>query len=293
MKGTALCLIAAIVLGIQIPLAKLAYLNGTDPYTFALFRSAIAVPFFLIMARARNRPFAISRRAAIPFALVTISMTAIAFGYLGALDRLQAGLAALLFYLAPIMVVVASAVLARVWPGAMVLVIVAMAFAGLVLVFGPSFDVLDPIGLGLGILAALGATLYFMTVPLLQRHMSAIVTMAWSNLIIAVLYVPIVAGNVNLPDGGMGWFWFIAAAASYSIGLGLAFPAVEQAGSSRAAILFNIEPVAVIALSIPLLGELMTPVQYLGAAIVLVALVLASRQKTPGPAPTVTQREAP
>jgi len=280
MNGTALCLTAAILLGVQIPFAKLAYIHGSDPFTFAMFRSAVAVPFFLIFAKAMNRNFGLSRAGAVPFVLVTLSMLGVAYGYLGALERLQAGLAALLFYLSPIMVVFVSAIMARIWPNALTLGIVAMAFGGLVLVFGPSLEDLDPIGVALGFVAAASACLYFLSVPSLQRHMSAIVTMAWANLIIALVYIPIVIGNVNLPDDSIGWFWFLAGAVGYSVGLGLAFPAVERAGPSRAAILFNIEPVAVIAISIPLLGEIMTPVQYIGAAIVVAALVLMSWKKT-------------
>jgi drug/metabolite transporter (DMT)-like permease len=279
--GIALCLLSAGLLAFQIPLAKLAYDHGADPFTFSVARSVMAVVVFLLIARARSIGLGIERARWGGLAAITLSMTAIAFGYLGALERIPAGLTALLFYLFPLIVLAVEAVHARRVPGPGRVLVFVLAFIGLVVAFGPDTAVLDPIGIAMAIVAAVGAATYFWIAPGIAAKVSPILLTGWSNLFVIVLFVPLVVGaGVALPAGALGWAAFLAAALCYAVGLGLTYPALARVGPSKAAVLYNFEPITVVVVSAPLLGEWLTASQYLGAGIVVTALVLASLPKT-------------
>ncbi len=277
MSGIFLCLLSAGLLGIQIPLAKLAYDNGADPIAFAMIRSVGAAIPFLVYARMRGMSLAVPRSAWVAFALITGSTVAISYGYLGALNRIPASLAALIFYLYPLLVLVVGAVQAREIPGPRRIGIFSLAFLGLALVFGPTFSDLDPIGILLGVLAAVGAATYFVVVPAATAKASSLLLMGWTNFAVGLIFLPgLLLLDDGLPVNAFGWQMFWIAALVYAIGLGLTYPVLARIGSVKAAMIFNFEPLTIIVLSAVLLGEVLTPIQYGGGVAVLIALVLAS-----------------
>lgn len=287
MSGVFLCLVSAGLLALQIPLAKLAYGNGADPFTFSVARSIVAVVVFVLIARAVDVPIGIARDQWRGLLAITVSMAAIAFGYLGALDRIPASLTALIFYLFPLIVLAMEAVHARRVPGLGRIVVFVLAFAGLAMAFGPDTDSLDPIGIAMGLVAAVGAATYFWIAPGIAARVSPILLTGWSNVLVIVLFIPLVAGaGPALPVGVEGWGAFVAASLCYAIGLGLTYPALARVGPSKAAVLFNFEPLTVVAVSAFLLGEWLTGMQYFGAGTVLFALVLASLPQRGGPRAT-------
>jgi drug/metabolite transporter (DMT)-like permease len=277
MSGVALCLLSAGLLGIQIPLAKLSYMDGADPIALAMLRCIGAALPFLIWAKVRGISLKVPRDAWPGLLTIAGATTAISYGYLGALGRIPASLTALLFYLYPLIVLVISAVHARELPGIRRLGIFSLAFAGLALVFGPTLQDLDPVGVALGLLAAVGAAVYFFVVPPLTKRVSSLLLMGWSNALVGLLFIP----GMLLLDGGFpqqigGWSAFWAAATVYAIGMALTYPALARTGSVKAAMLYNFEPLTIIVLSALLLGDVMTTIQYVGGGAVLISLVLAS-----------------
>lgn len=277
MYGVVLCLLSAGLLGLQIPLAKLSYNAGADAFLFAFARSIVISGLFIALARLQGVSLALPRRALPMVAIITAGTTAISYGYLGAIDRIPASLAAMVFYLYPLFVLLAGAAQERRMPGPRRTGILLLAFLGLGFVFGPSFQDLDGIGVAMGLLAALGATVYFTFVPAASAVITSYAMLAWSNLIVAALFLPpILIGGAGLPTGEAGWTAFLLAAAAYAAGLGLTFPAIGRTGSVKAAMLYNFEPVVIIVVSALLLGDWLTPVQYGGVAAVLVALIFAS-----------------
>lgn len=275
--GVFLCLLSAGLLALQIPLAKLAYESGADPFTFSVARSVIAVAVFLIIARARGLTFGIDRDQWPGLVAITFSMAAIAFGYLGALERIPASLTALVFYLFPLIVLAMEAVVARRFPGPGRILIFVMAFSGLAMAFGPDTSLLDPIGVAMALVAAIGAATYFWIAPGIAARVSPILLTGWSNLLVVGLFIPLVAAaGPALPVGPLGWGAFVAASLCYAVGLGLTYPALAKVGPSKAAVLYNFEPLTVVAVSAFLLSEWLTTPQYIGAGAVLLALVLSS-----------------
>lgn len=277
MRGVLLCLLSAGLLGVQMPLAKYSYETGADPFSFALFRAALAVPLFFGLAWLRGGSLRFPMTAIGILLVVALSNATISFGYLGALDRISPSLAAMIFYLYPLIVLIVSAVNQSRLPKLAQVGALILAFAGLGLVFGPTFQDLDMVGLALGAVAALGAASYFLFVPSAAQRISALVMMGWINLIVAICFIPPYwLQGVYAPVDLNATLAFWGGVVAYVVGLGLTVPAIARAGSVKSALLFNFEPITVVLVSVLFFGEVLAGIQYLGITAVIGALVLAS-----------------
>lgn len=275
--AVAVCLGGATLLGMQIPVSKLAYAEGADPFGFVLIRILFAVALFLPAALATKRSLAIPRHAWPALIAVTLANLGIGIGYLGAAARIEGSLAALILYLFPLIVLVADGIIQRRVPGPRRIGVGIGAFIGLAVVFGPAFQSLDPIGVGLAVLAAVSAATFMLIAGGLQDHMNGLSLMFWSNLFhIPVFGVLVLTGAGSLPSTSDGWLFTAIGSLCFSVGLWLTFLAVRVAGSVRSSIIFNIEPVAVAAVSIPILGEVLSLQQYLGMALVVACVTFAT-----------------
>ena len=284
MGGIVLCLVAAALLGIQMPLAKLAFEAGSDTISFSLFRSVMAVPVCFGLAAMQRYPLGIAKPARWGLLGIALGTAGLGFGYLGGVERIPASLAALIFYTYPLLVLIVGAVQARAIPGPKRIVAFILAFVGLAAVFGPNFGGIDPLGVGLCIFAAVCATVYFLCVPAASRYMPGLTLMAWTNVGVALLFIPALPANgFNLPQTGEGMAFFITAGTFYAIGMTCAFYGIAKCGSETSAMLFNFEPLSVLVVSAALLGEILTMGQYAGGVCVLIALILVSQRAAPKP----------
>lgn len=278
--GALLCLLSSGLLGVQIPLAKLAYQAGADPITFACIRALLAAPIFLIPLALRGKGFIPNGAAWRGVIVLALPIAMISFGYLGAVARIPASLAALIFYLHPLMVLLVDALRRREIPAPSLIFLFFLAFGGLAVVFGPAFHDLDPVGVGMAVAAAIGATSYFLAIPSAAALAPTPLLMGWSNLLVGLGFlIPVLMSGLHLPTGDAGWIHFSGAALTYAFGVGLTIPAIRRIGPVIGSMLFNFEPVVIVSLSAVLLDEVMTLPQYLGTAAVLAALVLAGQRK--------------
>lgn len=272
-----LCLVCAIVLALQIPTAKRAFLDGADPIILAFARSVITFALFFPVAIASPGGLVLRRSAWSVFGLATAGSLIVSFGYLGAVDLIPASVAAMTFYLFPLLVLIGEGLKKRRWPSWQLCGIAVIAFLGLGLVYGPSADGLNIMGLGLALMAAIGAAVYLICIPALSDAVDTRVAVFWMNGFIALCLIPAAVlttgpSTLGLPQTGEGWFWFGSAAFAYTIGIALTFPAIRKAGATTAALLLNFEPIVIVALSAVLLGEVLHSQQYAGVVVVVGAL---------------------
>ncbi len=226
--------------------------------------------------------------------------------YFVAIGRLPVGIALLLEYLAPVLVVVwvrfvqREAVRTRVWSALVLsvvgLVIVAQAWRGLQL---------D----GLGVLAGLGAAMslaaYYLTSERGLGRRDPLSLAAWTFTAAALFWsaaqpwwtfpwddlTRAVALPGPLPDADVpawllvGWVVVLGTVVPY----GLILLALRSLGSARTGLLGMAEPVLAALVAYLVLGEALSPVQLLGGAVVLTGIVLAETARTPPPVPEVVQ----
>ncbi len=283
-RGILLALASAATFGSITSLAALSYQDGTTPLAllFARFGSSLVV--FALACALLGRRIAVPRANWLALLPVSFAWLISAVGYLGAVRLLPVGLAGILFFTFPVIVAAASWVIERRLPRPLEALLFLLAFGGLVLAIGPSFAVLNPVGLLLALMGASGAAAIFLTGRLAMARTDSLVVLVHVNAIntLGVLLLGLALRDFAFPAGafpaGGGWPALLAATALFAAAVFFQFGAIRHAGPPRAAMFFNLEPVITLAVAMLLLGERLSPVQLLGGAMVIAALVLFSRR---------------
>ncbi len=283
--GILLCLASAVAFGTMGIFGKLAYGDGATVGTLLAVRFALAAVLFwcLVAAtgaagRVRELP---RRDVALAFGLGALGYSAQAGCFFVALDRVDASLLSLLVYTYPALVTVAAIMLGRERADRRIAIALALASIGLVLVLaeaGPG--TLDPLGVALGLAAALVYTVYILSSEGISRRAGPIVLSAFvctgaaASLTVAGLLV----GDVH-PDAvtapGLGWLAAIAVVSTVAA-IGLFFAGLRRVGSTTASIVSTAEPLTTVLLASVVLGESLDAVQLLGGALVLAGVVVLS-----------------
>jgi drug/metabolite transporter (DMT)-like permease len=276
----AFALLAAAGYGFLPVLAKLGHLGGVPPIDSTLFRTAAAVAVYGGIVWWSRWRLAIGGRNALPLAGLTLSTFAISTGYLASVQFVPVGVAVIVFFTFPVILLLLSPLLERTPIGRMRLALAGVAFAGLAIAIGPNLEALDPRGLALAGLASLGAVMQFHSARALGGTMNPVAF----ALIAHLGFLPFSLALAWWIGGGaiatlgpgvtlQGHLALGALSLLYVAGFILQMTACTLAPASRVAPLFNLEPVTTMALAAVLLGETLTISQYAGGAMVLAAVV--------------------
>jgi drug/metabolite transporter (DMT)-like permease len=293
--GALLCLLSAAGFGAMAIFGKLAYKEGVEVGDLLLVRFAMAAVLLLAVAAARGALRGLSRRAV----LVALAMGAVGYAtqsglFFSALERMDASLLALVLYTYPALVCAGAVLLGRERASARRVVALLVASAGAALVLaGAATGSVDALGAAMGFGAALAYTAYILTgdrivagIPLL-----ALAALVCTGAASTFAVVALARGGPDLSFGAAGWGWIGAIALVSTVGAILTFFAgLARVGPSAAAILSVLEPVVTVALAAAAFGESLAPLQLVGGAFVLAAVVV---MQWPGRALRARLREAP
>ena len=294
--GTLMCIGSAAGFGAMAVFGKLAYDEGTTVGTLLSARFALAALLFWVLVLAGGEAATGLRR--LPRRDLLIALGLGAFGYaaqagcfFAALDRIDASLLSLMLYTYPSMVAVAAILLRRERANARRFTALALASGGLVLVLANAkAGTLDPVGAALALAAAMVYTTYILTSQGIAGRISPTVL---SALVCTGATVTLTAGTAAIGDlqpgavTATGWGWLLSlAVVSTVVAVSLFFAGLKRVGPTSAAILSTAEPVVTVILAFLVFGELLGPLQLLGGALVIVAvLVLASARSSEVPEP--------
>jgi drug/metabolite transporter (DMT)-like permease len=284
--GTLLVLAAAAAFGTLGVLGKVAFATGWNvPSMLAgrFFLGSVVVWAFLLARRRRRPP---EERASLRLRGRSLA-AAVALGagcyagmsglFFASLSVLTAGVATVVLYVAPVLVVLESAAFLGVRPGRRALVAVPLSVGGVALIAGADPAGVDPAGVAL----VFGAAALYATYITAGRA------------VLESVDGPLLAGYVT-PAAGAG-----AAAYGVAVGpfpvptapralavvlvlatVGTAFPVVAHflglrlVGANRAGVLATFEPVVAVALGAVALGEPVTAVTVVGGAMVAGGVLL-------------------
>jgi drug/metabolite transporter (DMT)-like permease len=285
-SGTFLCLASATAFGAMAVLGKLAYDDGATVGTLLAIRFLLAAALFWALVlgggAARELRALDGRDVAVGLALGACGYAIQAGCYFAALERIDASLLSLLLYTFPAMVAVAAFALGRERIDRRRLGALVLASGGLVLVVaGAGAGALDALGAALGLSAAAVYTTYILVSRgivgrVTPRLLSALVcTGAAASLTVG----SVVLGELRpgeLTAAGWGWLACLAVVSTVAA-VSLFFAGLKRVGPTTASIVSTAEPVVTVLLAFLVFGELLGPIQLLGGALVLGAvLVLAS-----------------
>lgn len=282
--GIGCALGAAALYGIVPNAVRGAFVNGIPPVESTFFRTSFIALVFAIIAIVRGERFHIPRAAIPGFAGQAVATLIISVGYLASVQFIPVGLAVIIFFTFPVLIMLAAPIVEGHSPGLARILIAVFAFAGLAISVGPSFDTLDIRGILLAAAAALFCTLQFFSGRSLSHYMTPTVFGSLVHLVIwpATLLIALFAGggSIHFFPGGTataaGLAFMAAVGGLYVIAYLIHMLSLRFAPASTVAPYFNLEPIVATVTAALFLGERLAINQYVGGGMVLAALVAAS-----------------
>src|SRR3954447_16096757 len=285
-SGALLCLASAAAFGAMGVFGKLAYDEGVTVGTLLAVRFGIAAVLLWLILAASGRLATVRalrrRDAATALALGAVGYSAQAGAYFAALDRMDAGLLALLLYSFPVMVMVAAVLLGREAFSARSAGALVVASAGIALVLaGAAGGALDPTGTALGLIAAVVYTAYILVSEPVAGRLDPLVL---STLVVTGAATTLTVGGLAVGDvhpgavTAAGYGWLAAVAVVSTVGaIGLFFAGLGRVGPTTASTLPPLAPAVPVVAAAAVFGEVLGPAQVMGGALVLTAAIVVSK----------------
>jgi probable blue pigment (indigoidine) exporter len=268
-------LIAATSFGVCDTLAKLIFMSGVDALTLALIRGVVGLGIMFVYLRIQppTLPETPRMRA---FALgLGVLFAAIVYGLFKAIELVTVPIAVLTYFIYPLLTGIGGALFGveRLgWQGVLAAI---AAFVGLGLMIGAYPQHFSAAGIAFAAGAALcRATFLLVARAELQKADPRMTT--WHSLVSSTAIFAIAAlvtMRWHAPHTANAWVLVVI----LSIGVALAtltlYISTVRIGPFRSALIMNLEPLLATLLSAVLLGEVITLMQAVGAAVMLAALV--------------------
>ena len=258
--------------------ARVAAASGASLLTVLALRFVLAGILPALVLRHRRLAWPRGRDLAGLVLLGALGYTAQSFCFFSALNHLTVGLAVLLLYLHPALVLLAGAALGRQRLTPRKAALAAASFAGILLTVRGDLAG-TPVGLAFGIGAALIYTNYILVGEHLTPRTGVIPAATVIVLSAAVMFcLGTLVEGVRWPGTTGGW---LAVAGIAVLGTALAtvtfFAGVQRIGAGDAATLSTLEPVVALVLAFVFLGEQLGAVQLAGALLVIASAALLGR----------------
>jgi drug/metabolite transporter (DMT)-like permease len=256
-------------------LSRIVLKAGADALTAATARGVIGVALLFVWLRLVPRPAAFSPAARKISLGLGVLFAANIFLLFKAFETTEVPIVVLTYFVYPLLTGLAAAAagLEKIgWRGAVAAV---AAFLGLALMIGA-----HPTALALaGILAALGAALCRVGLLLLTRatlREADPLRITWYSLVSSTVLLAAAALATltwQPPATAPGWLALLALSLAVTTGMLGLFASTVRIGPFHTALFMNLEPLLAALGSALFLGEVITPLQALGGAIMIAALV--------------------
>lgn len=276
--GLLLIITSAISFGAMPVFARLAYAAGADPITVLFLRFSIAAVVMILIMILTRTPF--------PRGLILVELILLgAIGYVGeslayfmALTMASAGLVALLLYIYPALVTALSAIFLKehLTPAKIVALFLALSGTALTIRITSGGSTL---GILLGIAAAVDYAIYIVLGSRIVRRSGPLGSTTVIIVSTASVYAGIVAiRGVTFPATSIGWIAILAIALiSTVLAFTTFFGGLKRIGPTNASTLSTFEPIVAVIMAAIVLGESISPIEFLGGVLILAAVVVLTR----------------
>ena len=268
--------VAATSFAIADVVGKVALIDGTDVLTLSTFRGVMSVVFMFIWLRLAAPPAPCTPRQRWIALGIGVVFSGIVFGLFEAISRTTVAIGVLTYFAYPLLTGIVAGLMGIEKLSLRGVAIALVAFLGLALTVGA-----QPEGVALaGIAFALGAAgcrvIVLLATRMLLQGVDARLTTWYSLLSSGAVFVVISLAKWHWqsPATTVGWIALIALSASTLIAVLLLFVSINRIGPFRSAVIMNFEPLLATVISVPVLGEILSPLQMVGGIIMLAALVV-------------------
>ncbi len=283
LAGIGFALLAAGGYGVIPPLVRLAYQNGIPAPESTFFRTSMLALVFAIVTAALGLRVDVPRGAMGALVAQAASTAVISIAYLASVEFIPVGLAVIIFFTFPVIILVTAPLIEGTAPGWGRIGIALVAFGGLILAIAPGFDALDWRGIALASSAAVGGVVQFYSGRALAARLSPVVFSFLGHLMIWPVTLAVAlwwsGGAIRFfPGGGVttiGYAALFGLGTIYVVNYFVHMQSLSFAPASVVAPFFNLEPVTTTLVAAFLLGERLSANQYAGGGLVLIALMAA------------------
>jgi len=285
----AILLIIATVFGSNHIAARVAFDHGVNITTAVAARSIGAALFVGVLLLVSRVPLALPAATRWRAVAVGVLIAVQSYCIYSAVARIPVALALLAFNTFPMMFTLISWAAGSERPARRALIAMPVALAGLALaldVSGRSGDIAGRwLEIGAGVGFALGAAVSFAAALFLTSRwlkevdgrLRTLLTM--STVAVLLLAAGAVAGNLALPANPGGWLGLGLLMLFYGTAFTALFVLLPRLDALNNSAALNFEPIAVLFLAWPILGQSVAPLQILGALIVVGAVVALGTAK--------------
>ena len=266
---------------------KVGYSLGYTPVTLLTVRFVLAALILWLLALYRGLQIYKVPRAALPLLVLQgVAMTGTSFGYFASLQYLSASLAAIVFYLHPVLTIAVTTIFLRerlTWQRGLALT---MAVLGTTIIsggFGNGNVSADARGLMWILTGAASYSVFTLIGQRTTRGLDPIVVttyaLSFCAIGFALMELPVYMLNGGLTPAmwavglGIGFICSVLAILLYVVG-------IRAVGAARASVASALEPLSGVLLAAVLLGERLIPVQWIGMSVILLAVIVLQADKT-------------
>ena len=267
---------AAIFYGVNTTLSRLSYDVGTTPVSLTMYRFLMAGVMMVLIVLVLRKSWKMSVSPWI-FSLCVLGLYITSIGHLGAVQYIPVSMSAIIFYTFPLQIIAWKRLVNRQTVTRYELTGFILAFAGLAVALGPTFQQLDPVGLALAFSGSIGSALFILSYEKFPRGTDSYVDSMWITLGTIVLCIISLQFGFELtpPRENSGWFYMAAIAGCSIIAFVLSLRAIKKVGAAVFALFLNFEPVVILLLAWLVIGEDLTLARISGIAMVVMALIIS------------------
>jgi len=197
--------------------------------------------------------------------------------YLSSVNYMPVGLAVLILYTFPILVILASALVNKRKPGVLEFVALIIAFLGLFIALDIDTENTKLTGVLLAGTAAVGVTINMLGSANILKRIEFSLFSLYQAIIVSTIsaFFVVFTGGIALPNSPKGWLIFLVMLTSFVIAYLSVYASLKIIGAVRTSTIMNLEPVMTTVFAFALLQEQMTKEKLIGGIIVLFAILLA------------------
>ena len=277
--GVIFALVAGILFGLIGPTTKIAYNAGASVPIAIFLRYAVATIIILPFLPYQKNLYDVFKKNLKYFISISVGSIFLTLGLLTSVKFIEVSLTILIFCLYPIYVLIYSIIVDKEKILLSVKILFLITFIGIIMVLGPSFKVINLLGVTLAIVASLGATsMIIINQKMSSKGISPIPINIFINMFSVIFFFIVLKIFFSLDfDFPINIFLLILIPSiCYSFALLSQLIAIPKIGQSYTALFLYLEPVVGVLGAVFLLKENLQIYQIVGAVIVIISLLSAS-----------------
>ena len=277
--GVIFALVAGILFGLIGPTTKIAYNSGAPVALTIFLRYAVASIIIIPFIPYQKNLLEIFKKNLKYFLSISAGSILLTIGLLTSVIFIEVSLTILIFCLYPIYVLLFSIIVDKEKISLTVKILFFVTFLGIVLVIGPSFKVINIIGILLAFLASLGSTsMIIVNQKMSIKGISPIPINIFINVFNTIFFFVIlkIFFSLNFNFDINIYLLILIPSVCYSFALLSQLIAIPKIGQSYTALFLYLEPVVGVLGAVFLLKENLETYQMIGASIVIISLLSAS-----------------